>query len=332
MRHGAEVAAFERQFAAYTGAHYAIACTNGTVSLEGALHACGAHESAQVRTTPLTMSATTIAALNLGCRVVYGDVDPYTWLLEPSELLIGETVLGVSLYGLHYGACTIDDAAQTLRPHNTQALFTSYSFQRSKILQLGEGGMLTTNDERLATRARSYLSLGYDMAASQSRIDTASLKSPHAIRHYLPRSTNGRMNDLTARAGLDQLERADDLKDQRQHNAALYFEAIDGCPWLTPQRVPFNGLHDYWCVTLACDTPERATWLSDRMAHAGGERPFAAWRLTYTEPAFRDLAPMTHLTHAESLQPRLVQLQTNDRASAERNATALWTAIRAVSG
>ena len=333
---GAEVAAFEREFAAFVNARYAIAAANGTVTLQAALVALGVGNGDLVAVPPLTMAATTIAVLNAGGRPVFGDVNPDTWLLDgacdTSEL---KAVIRVSLYGHHghWGRRVIDDAAQALRPHTQPRAgkppftFTSYSFQASKILALGEGGMLVTNDEALASRAREYLSLGYRMRADQPRIDPAALKSPTFDRHY-SLGINGRMNDITAREGLRVLPTASFLLLQRKACAQLYHEAIQGCDWLTPQHVPHGTSHDYWCYAVACDTPERAIRFAEAIAKHGAERPFPAWRLTFDEPAFRHLDPGPDACPvARSLQPRILQAQTNDLASAETNAVAWRKAI-----
>ncbi len=367
MKNGSTVAAFEREFAAYVGARFAIALCNGTATLHTALVA---NSVRRVVVPPLTMSATTIAALHAGCEVVFGDVDPETWTLKAD---LESCNLPVSLYGLQVpwcGSADIDDAAQTLRKHSGAA-FTSYSFQASKILALGEGGMLVTDSEALATHAREFSSLGYRMRPAQPRIDPDVLKSPTFDRHH-SLGWNYRMNDLTAAAGLERLQRysvpgeeygpncdADREKHRRKMAAYLYSKAIDGCSWLTPQHVPEGWTHDYWAFAVACDTPERALNLSAAIVKHGGERPYPAWKLSYQEPAFRHLVahrqregfdsaeigdPLSASWYqtvfggrpdgvcpvAESLQPRLLQFQTNDLASAEKNATALRIAIEGV--
>ncbi len=325
MTHGATVSQFEREFAERVGAKYAIACANGTVTLQAALVALGVHPGQRIATTPLTMAATSMAILNVGAVPVFRDVDAKTWLMRNDCY---RQRIGVSLYGLHWdsgGASDIDDAAQTLRPHS-QAAFTSYSFQRSKILNTGEGGMLVTNNEELAAIARSYLSLGYALSPTQSRINKDAIKAPDAVRHVRG-GINGRMNDATAALGLEQMKQWEALKLERQRAAWQYRNAIDGCQWLTPQHVPDGTTHDYWAFTVACDTPKRARWLADALVNLGVERPYGAWRLTYQEPAFRHLAPDGTCPIAESLQPRLLQFATNNLASAERNALALRNAI-----
>jgi perosamine synthetase len=284
------------------------------------------------------MSATTIAVLNVGAAPRFVDVDPETWITYNSSA----HSIGVSLYGLNgfahwdnprewrglgtYGP-SVDDAAQTLRKHGESA-FTSYSFQASKILSTGEGGMLVTNDEDLAAGARSYLSLGYRLRPDQPRINPETLKTPTFQRHYLTQSINGRMNDVTAELGLRQLEMADALLDERAEAAGYYQHAITGCEWLTPQHVPEGWSHDYWTYAVACDTPQRAMRLAAGVVKHGGERPYPPWRLTYNEPAFRHLALSRGVCPvAEDLQPRILQFQTNDLDSAARNADALRDAI-----
>jgi perosamine synthetase len=361
MKHGEMVAVFEKEFAQYAKANFAIAAGNGTVTLQAALMALGVKAGTRVAVPPLTMSATTIAVLNVGGLPVFTDIDPETWLMDSTSEL---TALPVALYGLidtsWDGPRAIMDAAQTLAPLQYPML-QSYSFQASKILALGEGGMLVTNEEGLAVKAREYLSLGYRMGATQPRIDSAQLKSPTFNRHHSYPSLNGRMNDLTAKEGLKQLAKADDLLANRRKCAAMYQQAIDGCRWLDPQHVPQGWTHDYWAFVVAL-RPEHyppqargypgfyaATFehIADTIQKHGGERPYGAWKLTYQEPAFRHLASpvSTHVAftslitgkvsglcpNAESLQPRLLQMATNNIDSAERNANALHAAIRELS-
>jgi perosamine synthetase len=336
VRNGQTVAAFERELASYCGSSWAIAASNGTVTLQAALVALGVKPGDRVAVPPLTHAATTIAVLNVGAVPVFVDVDPDTWLMQSMGDMGQEylaAAIPVSLYGLHWQGpyrywTTIDDAAQTLRPHHRNTKFTSLSFQASKILSTGEGGALLTNDEELAERARSYLSLGYAMQAGQARIDPHALKSPTFARHVRWPAINGRMNDVTASRGLMMLAKADELKLTRLLSAAHYSGAIAGCAWLTPQSVPKGWDHDMWSFAVACDTPERALWLADAMERHGGERPYPAWRITYSEIAFRHLAPLGTCPVAENLQPRILQFQCNDLASAERNATALRRAIQ----
>ena len=341
------VEAFERAFAEHVGAKHAIALANGTCTLHTALVALGVGPGDKVAVPSLTMASTTIAVLHAGATPMFVDVDPDTWLMDippaeggkiPTFPEVTYFSIPVSLYGLHQphaGLFTIDDAAQTLRPHGGGA-FTSYSFQSSKVLPLGEGGMLVTDDRELAQRAREFASLGYHMP--DGHIDKAALKSPTYARHHTL-GYNYRMSSLVAERGYEALHNTNPyyprevvvLQTRRLRCAALYREAIQGCDWLTPQHVPDGWTHDYWTYAVACDTPARLLWLLDAMERHGGERPYPAWRLTYHEPALRYLNPRAYKYNpcpvAESLQSRLCQFQTNNLDSAKQNALALRKAI-----
>jgi perosamine synthetase len=335
MTNGSMVREFELAFADYVGAKYAIAFCNGTATLHAALVALGVGPGIRVAVPPLTMASTTLAVLHAGGIPIYEDIYSASWLQCPTDPTVRYRV-PVDLYGLQapltrpMGYAVVTDAAQTLRrrqPHDATLDhgFVSYSFQASKILATGEGGMLVTDSEELATIAREFGSLGYRMRATQPRIDPAVLKSPAYARHHRV-GWNYRMNDVTAAEGLRQLTHADALLARRRACAERYAEVVtDDCPWLVPQCVPGGYAHDWWAYAVAADTPARAVWLMDAIVRHGGERPYAAWRLTYREPALLDAT--VSCPHAESLQPRLLQFQTNDLPAATRNAHALRLAI-----
>ena len=299
---GSVVATLEREFAAYVGAEYGIACCNGTATLHTALVTLGVKPGDRVAVPPLTMASTTLAVLHAGAVPRFVDIYPDTWLMQ-YERLIGtpDWSLPVSLYGLQAGY-GVDDAAETLNPH-TAAAFTSYSFQASKILSAGEGGMLVTNDHDLAAKARQFRDLGYPPDAR------ASMKSPDAIRHTVV-GWNYRMSDAQAQLVLDQLPHADELLARRAYAAECYRQAIQGCGWVTPQFRPEGWPHSYWTYAIACDTRQRADELQSAIVKCGGEFCYRAWRITYQEPAFRHLAPDGTCLVAEDLQPRILQLQT----------------------
>ena len=256
--------------------------------------------------------------------------------------------LTVSLYGLHAlrppgVQWAIDDAAQTMRPHDSAFDFTSYSFQSSKIMPLSEGGMLVTNNEELAARARSFSSLGYHMKPGQPRILPSEIKDPTYARHYSI-GYNYRMSDLVAMKGLEWLKKVkaipglarivedDRIVDvairQRRKRAQRYLDVIEHAEWLTPQATPRE--HDYWTVAVACDEVEQRAELESLIVKHGGEQPYPAWRLSYNEPALRDEG--CWCATAENLQPRLLQFQTNNQQSVFDNVDALAAAIEDMNG
>lgn len=326
MRNGTAVADFEGAFADFVGARFAVSFVNGTATLHTGLLALGVKPGDKVSVPCITMASTTIAVLQAGATPVFVDIDPETWLMQKPAT---DYSIPVSLFGLcppdAASSHSIDDAAQTLRRQGPSA-FTSYSFQASKILSTGEGGMLVTDSEELATRARELASLGYRMDAKQPRIDSATLKSPTFNRHYSI-GWNYRMAPVVAVEGSKQLARAKELMAERKKSADFYREAVKGVSWIHPQRTPDGWAHDDWCYSVALASTEMWNPLVESIVKHGGERPYACWRVTYQEPAFRHLAPDGTCPNAESLQPRLVQFQTNNVESAAKNAEALSKAI-----
>jgi len=326
LRNTGTVGAFEEAFAQFVGAKFAVSCVNGTATLHTALVALGVRAADTVSVPCITMAATTIAVLHAGAIPEFMDIDPETWLMQRS---VSDYSIPVSLFGLcfphAYSSRSIDDAAQTLRSHGPSA-FTSYSFQASKIISMGEGGMLVTDSEELATKAREFGSLGYRMDAKQPRIDSATLKSPTFSRHH-SFGWNYRMAPVVAEEGLKQLAKAEKLLAERRQAAELYGMAISGCSWMRPQCVPNGWQHDNWCFAVALESRELWQPFVESICRHGGERPYACWRVTYQEPAFRHLAADGTCPTAEELQPRLVQFQTNDIQSSEKNADAVRKAI-----
>lgn len=326
---GFMVKRFEKAFADLVGAKYAIAMCNGTATLHTALHVIGVEAGDIVAVPPLTMASTTMAVLHAGAIPLFVDVDPNYWLMGPTK---GPSI-GVSLYGLEGDFPCIDDAAQTVRKH--KAPLTSYSLQSSKILTCGEGGVLTTNDGQQAQTARRFASLGYPLDGS-SNIDVKRLKRPCAVRH-VAMGWNYRMSDLQAAVALAQVQRFPTLSMGRVCAGRLYLQVLQavGADWACPQGVPKGRAHHFWCfpILLLENGPDFKTFAAAVERH-GGERPYAAWRITYHEPAFRQYEPKAGCPVAESLQPRMVQLQTNfpDGGAGERAAVAVGRAIQELNG
>lgn len=202
--------------------------------------------------------------------------------------------------------------------------FASYSFQASKHITCGEGGMLTTNDDVLADKARRFSSLGYaGVSGKQGKITRNDIQDPNYSRHVML-GFNYRMSEVQAAVMLGQVERLDELVDQRLKVAAMFKEAIAGNDLLTLQEEPDGYKNSYWSFSLLLNTNNpRKDWyeFKDQFQKNGGDGFYAAWKLTYQEPLFQkeiqempgvwqkytsDLCP-----NAEYLQSRMIQLKTN---------------------
>jgi len=352
----------EEKFAEVFRCKYAISFVNGTATMHAALAAAGVGPGDEVIVPPLTMASTSLAVLHAGALPVFADINPVTWTIDPNaiEALVGprtKAVIPVSIYGL---APNLDRIWELARAHNlfvleddaqcflgqyngqvvgSQSNAASFSFQSSKHMTSGEGGMITTNDIDLATRIRQFNSLGYSaVTAGRSKITRETIQDPSYERHASI-GWNYRMPELCSAVALAQLERLDELVAMRCRIAEMYRAAVAGCSWLVPQAEPDNTRHSYWTYALKLANDVRFSWheFRNKCLEFGGDGIYAAWKPTYIEPAFlgirvegqrqrfeAGLCPV-----AESLQPLLLQMKTNyvDEESAARNIASLLRAI-----
>ena len=370
-------ARLERQFAEKFGVRYAIAHSNGTTTMHSALLAAGVGPGHEVIVTPLTMAATGMVVLHAGAVPIFADVDEETFNLSPEDIRRKITprtkaIIPVSLYGLapdldaimaiarEHDLLVIEDDAQCFlgyykgRVVGSIGHFASFSFQSSKHMTSGEGGMLVTDDEDRATAARRVASFGYPVS---SRPGASSLPedqrcAPDAIRH-VTFGYNFRMPEIASAVALAELERLDELVAMRQEVARMYDAVVRDCPWLVPQKTPQDCVHAYW--TYVCRIAEGGPdWHAFRQAFIdrGGDGFYGCWRPTYREPFFDGLSAQVaesperypqwagvmpdyrEVTCAvvERIQPRLAQFKTNwfDLEEARRQADALSQTVRSL--
>jgi dTDP-4-amino-4,6-dideoxygalactose transaminase len=202
---GQEVSAFEREFAAYLGVNHATGVGNGTDALELALRACDIGPGDLVFTVSHTAVATVAAIELVGAIPVLVDIDPKTFTIDPSSLEEAlnqppagtpKAVIPVHLYGnpadmpailelsRHHGLRIIEDCAQSHgatfngRMTGSWGDIAAFSFYPTKNLgALGDGGMVVTNDDRLAEQVRLLGQYGWrqryisDIPGGNSRLD-----------------------------------------------------------------------------------------------------------------------------------------------------------------
>ena len=364
----------EEKFAGLFGATYAVSHVNGTATMHSALAAAGIGPGDEVIVPPLTMASTAFAALHANAVPIFADIDPETFTIDPADIRRRVTpntraIIPVALYGLapdmdaimeiagKHNLTVIEDDAECFLGYYKGRIvgsighMASFSFQSSKHMTSGEGGMLITNDEELADKIRRFSSLGYAaVSAGKGKITKDVIQDPEYDRH-ISLGWNYRMSDLCAAVALAQLERLEELVEQRIRVARLYSEAVRGCTWLVPQAVPDGYKHSYWTYVLKLENDGEFSWqdFRDKYLQLGGDGIYGAWKLTYLEPAFQKQeyypsgcpiqCPLYKGTTqeykpglcpvAESVQPRLLQFKTNylDMSVGERKADALSRTI-----
>jgi perosamine synthetase len=212
----------EEAFAKRFNSTYAISFVNGTATM-----AMGVGPGDEVIVPPLTMSATTFAVLQANATPVFADVDPETFQIDSASIAARITprtkaIITVALYGLspdmdpimalakQHGLKVIEDNAECFlgeykgRLVGTLGHCSSFSFQSSKHLTSGEGGIVLTEDRELAENIRKVQSLGYaGVGATKARITKKDIQDPDYSRH-VTMGWNYRMPELCCAVALAQ--------------------------------------------------------------------------------------------------------------------------------
>ena len=362
----------EEAFASRFGSRYAISHVNGTATLHSLLEAAGIGAGDEVIVPPLTMSSTTFAVLQANATPVFADIDPETFQIRADSIEQCRTtktraIITVALFGLapdmdpimdlarKHKLFVIEDSAQcVLGEYKGRIVGTighggSFSFQSSKHITSGEGGMVVTDDPEVAGRVRKICSLGYaGVSASKGKITKKDIQDPDYSRH-VSMGWNYRISELCAAVALAQLENIDALVERRIHSAELLREAVRQCEWLIPQKTPTGCKNSYWTCALRLNHP-KVTWrmFRDRFMELGGDGIYAAWKLSYLEPMFQSRSLLGRekfissetlnsyrkglCPAAESIQPQLLQLKTNywNPVQAERQAEILKKTVESI--
>ncbi|WP_433727285.1 DegT/DnrJ/EryC1/StrS family aminotransferase [Actinoplanes sp. CA-051413] len=301
---GPDLDAFEAQVAELVGVRHAVALSSGTAALHLALMAAGVRRGDTVLVPSFTFAASANAVMYLGARPVFVDSTADTWNVDPrlvaEELRVRaargqlpRAVIAVDMYGQcadyepllvacdRYGVALIEDAAESFgasyrgRAAGSFGLAGVLSFNGNKIITTGGGGMLVTDDGRIATQAR-YL-------ATQAR---------EPVAHYEHRAVghNYRLSNLLAAVGRGQVQRLDELIAARRRTARFYRTALGDLPGLTFMPVADYGVPNWWLTCLLVDT---GTFGADRdriIEHLGRQNIEArpAWKPMHLQPVFRD--------------------------------------------
>jgi perosamine synthetase len=339
--------AFSKRF----GSKYAISHINGTATMHSILEAIGVGQYDEVIVPPLTMSSTAFVVLQANATPVFADVDPDTFVIDADSIKERITkntkaIITVALYGLspdmdkimaiakEHNLFVIEDNAQCFlgeykgKVAGTLGHAASFSFQSSKHITSGEGGMVITNDLKVAEGVRKVSSLGYaGVSANKGKITKKDIQDPDYSRH-VTLGWNYRIPELCAAVALAQLENIDQLVGRRIKVAQLFNEAVSGCKWLVPQKVGKDYKSSYWTFVAKLEHP-KVSWheFRDKFLELGGDGIYAAWKLTYLEPMFQNrsflrresLISKENLDSykkglcpvAEKIHPKLLQFKTN---------------------
>lgn len=310
LTQGIHVETFERAFAEYHGAKYAIAMNNGTTALMAAMMAHNIGPSDEVIIPSFSFFATASSVLSVKAKPVFADIDPVTYCLSPEAAEAAITprtvaIMPVHLYGhpadmprfeaicQKHGLLLLEDAAQahaaTIGDRHIGTWGTaSFSFYATKNIMTIEGGMVLTNDEAIAQKLRMIRNQGM---GSQYN---------HEVIGY-----NFRMTNLTAAIGEVQLKRLSEWTTKRIDNAAYfnaYLKTVD-----TPKVTP-GFKHVYHQYTLRVpEGADRDGFLKYLNERGIGARVYYPTPI-HQQPIMRELGHHEVLPETEKASQKVLSL------------------------
>ncbi len=259
---GPRTIAFEKAFAEYVGASYAVGMNSATAALHVALVAAGIGAGDEVITTPYTFCASANTILHAGAKPVFVDIQPDTGCIDPDAIEAAITPRTRAIVPVHYSgmACDLERIYAIAQKHglfvsedgahSVECTYkgkpighkapgaVSFSFYATKNLATGEGGMLVTEDERIAQRACVLCTHGMSASAWNRYGKGGSWRYDVEEPGF-----KYNMFDIQAALGLVQLERMPDMQARRMKLVALYDEAFSRMPELTLQSNPDYSGH-----------------------------------------------------------------------------------------
>jgi perosamine synthetase len=317
---GAQVMEFENRVAEYVGARFAIATNSATSALHLALYLQGVGAGHEVICPSFTCFATANAIRHVGAYPVFVEIDPQTFNLDPAAVAQAVTpktraVMAVHQIGLaadmepiqeiarRHNLIVVEDGATALggvyRGKRIGALGapTAFSFHPRKIITTGEGGMLTTDDDALAQRARIVRSHGASVSDLERHKARGTVYAAYPEVGY-----NYRMTDIQGAVGVEQMKKLPWILNRKQDIGRWYDAHLAEIEEVEAPYVPAYAVHSYQSYLIHFKPQFRIDRdaLLRQMAECGiscrhGIAPM------HWEPYYRQLYGELHLPVTESI-------------------------------
>jgi dTDP-4-amino-4,6-dideoxygalactose transaminase len=293
---------FEKEFAAYCGSKYAITCVNGSVSLRLALIACGVKPGDEVIVPPYTFITTASSVIECNCVPVFVDIDPDTYNMDPAQIEAAITDRTKAIIPVHFGglACDMEAIMAIAKKYGLRVIedaahahgaeyrgkklgsigdVGSFSFQSSKNLTSGEGGIVITDDDELYAMMHSLRNVGR-------------IEGGQWYDHYNP-GCNYRITQMQAVLLSHQLKRLEGQTRRRNENGLYLNDLLKDVEGITPlTRSEDITLHCYHIYIFKYDASKFGGLSKDRFAEilaAEGVPSFRGYpHPLYKQPLFQN--------------------------------------------
>jgi len=341
--------------------------------MHAALLALGIRPGDEVISPALTVIMNTSATIHANAIPIYADINPDTFTIDPADIerkITSKTkvIMVVHLYGLpcdmspimdiarKYNLFVIEDSAECFlstykdKMAGTFGDMASYSFEDSKHISCGEGGMLITNNSDYALATRKIGNHGFkNQIADEGRVklNLDVFQNPNFKRHD-EIGWNYRLSEFSSAIALAQLERLNELVELRIKSAEIFIDVMKECEYLIPQKTPKSFTNSYWALGVKYEGEKQIniSWENFRKAYIemGGDGFYSAWSIPYLEPVILDrnflkINPSVYKNIfykkgicpiAEQVQNKMMVFKTNYRSLeiAEKNAEVLKELIK----
>jgi perosamine synthetase len=339
----------ENKFAELHNKKFAISANSGTSTLHMALKSFGVGTNDEVIIPALTVAMPGFAVWQCQAIPVFADVLKDTFLLDPKDVekkITSKTkaIMPVHMYGNmcdmelimklanEHDLFVLEDCAESLYASNdkgqkagTIGHVGSWSFENSKHLSTGDGGIVATDDEQLATFMRQFGGVGFKNITAKTgkvRISRDQFQDPKYERHNMF-AYNYRLPELCAAVGLAQCERLDYFVNLRESMGHAYLQVMNDYDLFLPQKTQEGFRNTYWTFAARFLGKEYGvSWYDFRKKYMenNGDGIYSAHQTINNEPCFKNSKlGYGDVPIAESLQKDLMLFTTNQKDENERN-------------
>lgn len=339
---------FEKSFAEIHDIKYAIAANSGTSTLHMGLYAIGIKPGDEVIIPSLSVAMCGFAVWQCDATTVFADSLADTFMMDPNDVesKITEKTRAIMPVHMFGNMCDmgrlleisnknniplIEDCAQCFlgkddkgRKSGTIGDIGSWSFENSKHLSTGDGGIVCTNNEDYATKMRQFGGVGYRNINANSgkvRISRDKFQDPNWERFNIF-AYNYRMPELCAAIGLAQCERIEKFVELRTKMGEEYTKALQDNELIIPQNIQTGYVNTYYTFAASFEGKKfNIEWQEFRKKYIefGGDGIYASLQVIYNEPCFKNSKFLHKKTPvAEELQKKLMLFTTNQKNKEER--------------
>lgn len=316
LTEGESTKLFESKFANFVNAKYGIATTSCTTALEICLRILNIGPGDEVIVPDFTYPATGNVVSLVGAVPILVDVDLETYVANPEQLMEAissktKAIIPVSLFGhpvnlkplmelkekreisiIEDAACSAGSKLGTSRVGSIADL-TCFSFHPRKVITTGEGGMITTNDENLAAQARSFKFFGQ--------------QNVNGKNSFMVFGTNSKMSDILSSIGLVQLDKIENIIQNRMAKAKIYDDLLEGKKNILRPKVSGGCTHNFQTYAVRIIVPSQRDMLIAKLANLGIGTQIGTYCL-HVQPAFSAINKVGPLSNAEDLYNNLIAL------------------------